>query len=250
MMSYQERRLRAQLEREQMLRQQLEYCTIRAPHDGMVTYAVQDNRPVPIEEGMVVRRRQDLFYLPNLDTMVARAMIHESVATRVWPGMPAWVRVEALPGVVMEGQVISLAQLPTANSQNQVHYFYAEVSLDTAPPGLRPGMTAELEILTDSRSNALAIPIEAVAIDAGREFCYVAQEKGLERRSLKVGQATRSMLEVTAGLKEGERVVLNPWQFDGAPETITRLHRRGPATAPPKGGGESSKGSGPGAATK
>jgi len=83
MMAYQERRLRMQLEREQLLRKQLEYCTIRAPHDGLVTYAIQDNRPVPIEEGMVVRRRQDLFYLPNLDTMIARAMIHESVANRV-----------------------------------------------------------------------------------------------------------------------------------------------------------------------
>jgi HlyD family secretion protein len=220
-LDYQDRRLQRHLEREAMLKLQLERCTIRAPHDGFLIYAINDERPVQIEEGMVVRQRQDLFYLPNLTKMVAKAMVHESVAQRVQPGMLARIRVEGLPGRLVEGHVASIAQLPTQNTWNEVTYFYTEIVLDTIPRGLKPGMTAEIEIATNHRSEVLAIPIEALAITEGRDYCYVVRDNSIERRSIEIGQATSGMLEVTAGLEEGERVVLDPDQFDHGLDTLS-----------------------------
>jgi HlyD family secretion protein len=221
LLDYQNRRLQRHLERETMLEKQVENCTIRAPHDGFVIYAINDDRPIQIEEGMVVRQKQDLFYLPNLTKMVAKAMVHESVARRVQPGMIARIRVEGLPGRLVEGHVASIAQLPTQNAWNEVTYFYTEIVLDTIPRGLKPGMTAEVEIATEHRSDVLAIPIEALAIVEGRDFCFVANEHGVERRPIEIGQSTCGMLEVTAGLEEGERVVLEPDQFDHGLDRIS-----------------------------
>ena len=221
MLMYQDQRLQRHRERQEMLERQVERCTIRAPHDGFVIYAGDDQRPIKIEEGMVVHQKQDLFYLPNLTKMLAMAMVHESVASRVQPGMKAWVRIEGLPGQVLKGHVTSVAQLPTQNYLNDVRYFYTEVVLDTIPPGLRPGMTAEVEIATQSRQEVLSIPIEALAIEEGEDVCYVVSEDGIERREIGVGQSTAGLLEVTAGLDEGEQVVLYPAPFDERLETLS-----------------------------
>jgi len=221
LMNVQIQRLKRNIERQEMLERQVENCTMRAPHDGLVIYFYDHERQVRIEEGTVVRQHQDMFYLPNLKKMQAMALVHESVAKNVKPGMPAVVRVEGLPGQVLKGHVKSIAQLPTTNSFNEVRYFYTEVTLDTLPEGLLPGMTAQVEIATETRLDVLSIPTEALGYEAGREICYVAHDDQVERREIKVGQATRGLFEVVEGLAEGERVVLNPAQFDTELETIS-----------------------------
>ncbi len=58
-----------QIDRLAMLERQVEACTIRAPHDGFVIHANDARRQIVIEEGMPVRQRQPLFYLPDLKDM-------------------------------------------------------------------------------------------------------------------------------------------------------------------------------------
>ncbi len=71
-------------------------------------------------------------------------------------------------------------------------------------------MTAHVEISLSRRDHVLAVPVEAVTQEDGREICYVAHEDGLERREVKLGESTRSYLEISDGLREGEQVVLKP----------------------------------------
>jgi HlyD family secretion protein len=221
MLNYQDRRLQRHRERQAMLELQVDRCTIRAPHDGFVIYAIDDSRPVKIEEGMAVRQKQDLFYLPNLSKMVATTLVHESVASRVQAGMGAAIRVEGLPGQVLKGHVTSVAQLPTQNYLNDVRYFYAEIAFDAIPRGLLPGMTAEVEIATQERQDVLTIPMAGLAVEEGEDYCYVVGESEIERREIEIGQATADLLEVTQGLEEGEQVVLNPTAFDSQLETLS-----------------------------
>jgi HlyD family secretion protein len=218
---YQDRNLARQIERQKMLERQVENCVIRAPHDGFVIYARDDRKPINIEPGLVVRQMQKLFYLPDLSHMEVMAMVHESMATRVRPGMPARVRIEGLPDQVLEGHVTSVAQLPSQNFFNEVRYFYTAVELDKVPDGLKPDMSAEVEIDTDLRHDVLTIPTEALSIEEGEEICYVAGESGVERRAIKVGPSNHDEFEVTEGLEEGEMVVLNPAQFDDELETLS-----------------------------
>jgi len=96
------------------------------------------------------------------------------------------------------------------NWRTDVRYFEGIVKLENPPRGLRPGMTAEVDIAMPQREQVLAVPAGAVALEDGHEVCFVVHEDGLERREVKLGQVTREMAEVTAGLIEGEQVVLNP----------------------------------------
>ncbi|MDR3634858.1 MAG: efflux RND transporter periplasmic adaptor subunit, partial [Isosphaeraceae bacterium] len=209
-LKFQESRLRRNEERLANLARQVESCTIRAPHDGYLIYANESNRNFVIEPGTTVHLRQKLFYLPDLTQMEVATLVHESVIGQVENGQRARVHVEALPDRVLEGHVVSVGRLPTRDQRSDVPYFVSLVRLDTIPQGLRPGMSAEVQIHTLRRDHVLAVPPEAVAVEEGQDVCYVAHDEGLERREVKTGQATGNLLEVTEGLEEGEEVVLDP----------------------------------------
>jgi HlyD family secretion protein len=210
MLEYQQLRHKRHLERLAKLNRQVEHCTIRAPHDGFVIYANNPRRDIVIEPGVPVRQQQDLLYLPDLKDMEVVALLHESIVDDVNPGMRAKVQVESMSNRQLEGHVMAVSPMPVMNWRTDVRYFESIVKLENAPPGLRPGMSAEVDIAMPSRENVVAVPAGAVAIDDGHEVCFVVHDDGLERREIKLGQVTREMAEVTEGLAEGEQVVLNP----------------------------------------
>jgi HlyD family secretion protein len=222
-LGYQALRLARHRERYALLEKQVEHCTIRAPHDGFVIYANNTDRQVYIEPGMSVRQHQQLFFLPDLSQMEVVALIHESIVERVTPSMRAQVQVEGIGNRSIEGHVTSIAPMTTFNWRTDVRYFEGIVKLENVPAGLKPGMTAEVEISMPRRENVLAIPTEAILIDHGYDICFVVREDSLERRQVMLGKTTRDLVEVTEGLEDGEQVVLNPQPDD--PELELLSHR-------------------------
>jgi HlyD family secretion protein len=107
--------------------------------------------------------------------------------------------------------------IPKRSYFTDVPYYPCRITLERTPSGLRPGMTAEVEIQVGRCRDVLAIPSEAVGVDHDRNTCYVVGPSGLERREIAPGGSTHGLIEVADGLEEGEIVVLNPTQaFDGS----------------------------------
>jgi HlyD family secretion protein len=235
-LGYQDARLKRNKEQLEKVKRQVENCTIRAPHDGFLIYANDERMNLVIEEGMTVRQRQRLFYLPDLGHMEVETMLHESVVNEVQPGMSAKVRFEALPDEgEYEGKVTSVAPLPSRmDFFSEANYFIGIVKLDAIPKGLKPGMTAEVSIQTLHQPDVLTIPTEALTIENGKDVCYVASEDQIQRREVKLGQQTRELLQVTEGLGEGEAVVLEPRDSEAATlATPERPAETGEATVTP-----------------
>jgi HlyD family secretion protein len=138
------------------------------------------------------------------------AMLHESIVDDVGPGMRARVHVESMSKRQLEGHVVAVSPMAMMNWRTDVRYFEGIVKLENPPRGLRPGMSAEVDIAMPRRENVIAIPAGAITLDDGHEVCFVVHEDGLERREVKLGQVTRDLAEVTEGLTEGEQIVLNP----------------------------------------
>lgn len=175
-LNFQTTRLKLEEERLALFEEQVKRCTMLAPNDGFVIYANEPGEPQRIWEGASIRQRQRMFYLPDLDRMEVQAMIHETVVDRVDAGLTAHVRFEALPGRSALGQVVSVARLPLVNQNSgasDVKYYLAVVRLDRIPSGLRPGMSAEIEIITSKLPEALVLPPVAITVEKGKEFCYV-----------------------------------------------------------------------------
>lgn len=212
-LTFHEIRVRHDEEQLASYREQMELCTIRAPHDGVLIYVKEDD-DAPIELGARVREDQDLFYLPDLGAMEVHTNLHETVLSRVKVGQPAQVQVEALPRVLLEGEVVSIAPLPISQrswrQSDEIKNYLAKVRLHVVPEGLLPGMSARVRILTGRMADVLVIPPQAVSSHDGHAVCYVATPQGVERRAITTGRSLPDAQEVLAGVTEGETILLDP----------------------------------------
>jgi HlyD family secretion protein len=146
---------------------------------------------------------------------------------RVRVGMKTGVRIASKPGQVIPGRVVAIDILSTPNWKvwdDNVRHFIARVSLDQTPASAMPFMSATVVINTGRITDALVIPTEAVAMENGEESCYVVGENGLERRPIKTRRATRDLLEVTAGLQEGEQILSRSLDVDDEMAVVAKIH--------------------------
>jgi HlyD family secretion protein len=215
-LDFQTLRLNRELERLELYKKQVDRCTIRAPHDGMVIYANRPGRAPEVYLEAPVRQRQRLFKIPDLSDLQVIVYLHETIVSRIQVGMHAKVKVEAVPDHPLEGRVVSVTRMPLMDrerdSSNEVKYFQGRIDIGEIPKGVMPGMTTQVVLETDQRHNALVVPVEAVVKEGKREYCYVLHEDHVERRPVQVDAATYGMIEITEGLNDGDRVVLSPLQ--------------------------------------
>jgi len=206
---------RIELEQLQKLEQEIQNATIRATKPGLVVYASSTNpwrrSNSPIEEGVSVRERQEIIHLPDLSSMVAEVKVHESVVEQIKPGQRAFVTVDALPELRMEGRVTDVAGLPDPQHWLQdVKVFTTKIAVEGTHPSLRPGMSCRAEIVVATLEDVLYVPIQAVTTRGQQKLCYVLTDRGREARPVETGLFDDRFVQIKDGLEEGEVVVLNP----------------------------------------
>jgi len=191
------------------LNTQLEQCTITAPKAGLVIYANGRNRDreAEIKEGTMVRERQVILQLPDLTKMRADVEVHEAKVDKIRPGMKAKVRVQ---GREFTGEVTSVANRPESNWFSTAKKYVVQVTIDGTTEQLRPGFTAEVEIVVADLASVISVPVAAVIEQSGEFVCAVRTEEGFERRSVEIGLSNDQLVEVKQGLSPGDRVFLYP----------------------------------------
>ncbi|MBN1852215.1 MAG: efflux RND transporter periplasmic adaptor subunit [Pirellulales bacterium] len=196
------------------LETQLKSCMIYAPQDGMVVYANEVGRhgqqSVTIEEGAMVREQQDILRLPDLSQMQVRVNVHETRVEDLEVNMRARVKIQ---GREFQGFVVSIANQPEPTNwfQGDVKEYATIVRINGQPEGLKPGMTAEVEILIAHLKDILMIPVSAIVEIRGAFVCWVKNPEGqVERRPLVLGMTNDKFVEVQDGIVEGDAVIRNP----------------------------------------
>ncbi len=192
---------------------QLINCKIYAPHDGMVVYKRERRGGTEIEEGAIVRERQDILTLPDLSKMKVSTQVHEAVLDQVRPGLPAAVRIDAFPERSYRGVVDKVGVVPSSTggwfSSGSAKTYETIVRIVDDVEQLKPGMTAVVNMHVDRVEDILAVPVQAI-IQADREtWCYVKVANGVERRDIEIGRSNDKFVHIREGIEEGERVVLN-----------------------------------------
>ena len=230
-------------------RDDLEKTSVVAPMDGVVT-------SLPKEEGETVIGAQSfaptvIMTVADLSVMEVEIMVDETDIRNVRVGQPAEVRVDALEGIKIKGDVTEIGssaiprglttqQASSTNTANQAKDFKVEVTLKDPPPTLRPGLNATADITTARKDGVLAVPIQAVvvreiskqgkvmdpaAVQASESDPGAPPEKGQEKegvfvvvdgkasfRPVKTGIIGETEIEIGEGLKEGEEVVTGSYK--------------------------------------
>lgn len=173
---------------------------VRAPFDGVVS-----RRHVEIGESVVPG--QPVLDVTDLTRLYVSAPIDERDAGRLRIALPARITVDAHGTAVWRGVVTRLASL-VEETEDRNRTLEVEVELDAgrpaAGPALRPGMTADVEIVLDRRDGVLRVPAAAV-IEGGRVL--LAERGRVAARAIVTGLRNWQWTEVRDGLAGGELVI-------------------------------------------
>ena len=200
------------------LERQLRNCEIKAPQNGIVIYANEQgggrgmgsSSGVKIEEGATVRDAQTILRLPDLGNMQCKMTVHESKVERLHVGMPANVRISDRE---FQGKIISIANQPEPGSWMNANLkeYATIVKIDGEAEGLKPAMTAEVEVLIADLTDVFTVPVSCIVEQGGKFNAWVVTGLNkFERRSLVVGMTNDKLFEIKDGLKENDVVLLNP----------------------------------------
>ena len=198
---------------------QLAAATIRAQRPGLVVYGAADqnsqrfrgNNQEAIQEGATVRERQPILTIPDMRRMAVKVNIHESAVQRVAVGQKVKVSVDAFPDENLTGIVTKVAVVAAyANSfmNTDLKVYPTTIEIDGTYDWLRPGMSAEVEILVDSLEDAIYVPLQAVTSYDDKRVVYVSRTTGVERREVEVGTFSEAFIQIVSGLEAGEQVLL------------------------------------------
>ena len=218
------------LEKLDLITEQIEACTVTAPEPGQVVYAnIANNRggsETIIEEGTYVRERQTIIRLPDPDRMQVKAKINEARVALVVKGMAVSVELDAFPDQILEGAVEKVNEypIPTSWFSGSVKEYETVIGItqDELPEGLRPGLTAEIKIRVEQKPNVLQVPVQAVFEHGGKHYCVLAGKKEgqWEAREVTIGSTNDKFVVIEerkegedTGLREGEKVVLGAFTY-------------------------------------
>lgn len=186
-----------------LAKQGLSDADIRSPIDGVVAER-------KVEPGMQLGAGKDVARIVSLQHIYFDAQLSATQYAQVQSGMLVKITVDALPGRSFQGHVSKIYPVASSTARSFT------VRIDIANEGytLRPQMFARGQIVLDTHSHALLIPRDAVldfSGSGGSVFIAVTkpgEDKPVaEKREVKIGFTTFREVEVTSGLKEGDKVV-------------------------------------------
>jgi len=184
--------------------------TIRSPMAGLVTRRLaNEGEVVGLGGGSMVTLGGPLFMLVDLDRLYVRATVDEFDARQVRLGQEVRVTLEALPGRTLGGRVYKISPAVSGERQ-EARTFNVRVALEEGKEFVKPGMSADVEVIVARRHGALSVPSQVLLEREGKKRVYVVADGKARAVVVKVGESNWSSTEILEGLREGDRVVINP----------------------------------------
>ncbi|HVM99955.1 MAG TPA: efflux RND transporter periplasmic adaptor subunit [Caulobacteraceae bacterium] len=208
-------------------RRNREDMVVRAPFSGVVTAtAAQPGEIVaPVAGGGFTRT--GICTIVDMDSLEVEVDVAESFISRVTPGMPASVKLNAYPDWEIPAEVITV--IPTADRSKAT--VTVRVGFKIKDPRIVPEMGAHVAFLSPKPTTAAAatraviVPPDAVqSEDSGQSVVFVIEGGKAERRAVRLGDRTAEGQFVIAGLSPGETVAVEGADHlkDGQAVRVTR----------------------------
>ncbi|BDU76314.1 efflux RND transporter periplasmic adaptor subunit [Mesoterricola sediminis] len=206
----------------------LSKTVIRASMSGQVTGLKAEKGETAIA-GTTNLAGAVLMVISDLSEMMGEVRVGELEVVKVKEGQPAEITVDALPGSLFRGKVMTVAtgtdRPANASSTSQETQTYkVRVLIEGTPEALgalKPGMSARIAVLTSEHKGVLTVPLAAIQdrevkgrglglLAGSRSVVYVAKDGKVQEREIQTGLSTRRAAEVLSGVKAGELVVTGP----------------------------------------
>ena len=208
--------------------------TIYAPMSGIISdLAVEKGERVV---GTSQMAGTEMLRIADMEKMEVLVDVNENDIIRISQNDTAYIEVDAYPNRKFKGTVTQIANSAnstgTTLSADMVTNFEVRVNIlpesyrdlmEKSPIPFRPGMSASVSIITDSRDSAIIIPIQAITTrrDLGESesemikeyvFAYDSSAKSVEPVEIVTGIQDMMNIEVVSGLTENTKIVTGPYR--------------------------------------
>jgi HlyD family secretion protein len=186
---------------------------IRAPFSGVaLSKDAQPGEMVsPVSAGGGFTRT-GISTIVDMRSLEIEVDVNESYINRVSASQPVSAVLDAYPEWQIPAKVIAV--VPTADRQKAT--VLVRIGFNALDPRILPDMGVKVTFLREADAAApvaqamTLVPKAAVKTEGGNSYVYLVQQTTVERRAIKTGGTDGDRLEVTAGLKGGDRVVVSP----------------------------------------
>ncbi len=265
------------------LRDVLNKTTYRAPIEGVVSYIAM-RVGEDVVPGIQNSAGSYLMTISDMAVVTSETMVDETDIINLRVGQKATVTVDALPGQVFSGIVTEvgsqavlrssgLATTQSTTGSQEARDFKTVVTLDHPPLSLRPGLSSTSKIVTSEKNDALAIPIQALAMRSRKQLADAAKQAankggsdvtlaaakpdqtsadGVKKDDIQgvfvirngkvtfvqvqTGISGVTDIEITGGLKEGDEIVTGSYKALRTlqPDTPVKVDNKSPAANQPE----------------
>ena len=182
-----------------------------APQDGTITFI--DGEVGDLAQGGMFNPSV-LLKLSDLSKMEVYVNVNENDIADISIDDLALVEVDAYDGRNFKGRVKEVAYASTVSSggsQQQVTNFQVKIQMLEVVDGMRPGMSATVDIITAERLNTLSVPIQSLTSSRngkkGTNIVFVFNDGIVQERVVKTGIVGDRDYEVLKGLNDDEKIV-------------------------------------------
>ena len=241
--------------------------SIYSPMSGRVTRLVVENGETAIQ-GTMNKDAATLLTIADMSVLETKVKVDETDVARISLGDSAVIQIDAFPDTTFIGKVTKISNSAVKGaasaqpSSDQAVDYEVTIQLVNTPPETRPDFSATAKIVTDTRKQALSIPIIALTVrenealskgdtavglgkakptkEVGKKdvegVFVVAKDNKVTFRPVKVGIAGEKHFEVLSGLKKGDKIVAGTYQAirelkDGALIRETKVDPKKPQAA-------------------
>lgn len=180
---------------------------ITAPADGMVIYKREWGGAKRKVGSEISTWDPVVATLPDLSSMISKTYVNEIDVSKVKARQPVRMSVDAFPERLYTGQVISVANIGEQLPNTDAKVFEVIIKVDGSDPILRPSMTTGNQIITQTLTDVVHIPLESVfaTVDS---IPFVYKKEGV-RQVVVLGESNENDVVVEQGLKKGDKLWLS-----------------------------------------
>lgn len=176
----------------------LNNTSITAPIDGYISSRT-------INVGQMISPGAELFSIKNSNTVDAEIKVTESVIPYIYEGTNAIISVKSA-GI---SDIFGSVTLVNPVKDERSGMYTVRVTIDNSTGELKVGMFADITLETNSESDAVVIPSEAVMQSGDELYVYIANGTKAEKRTVVTGIESNNSIQITDGIHAGEKVIVS-----------------------------------------
>ncbi len=175
---------------------ELDYTQIRAPIEGVIAERY-------IKLGNTIKVGDPVFRVTSLEPLVAYLHVPEREYRNIDSGQPVQIEIDALQGEPIIATVSRVSPIVDPETGT----FKITIEITDEERRIKPGMFGRISVVYDKHENALQLPRSALVEDAGQTSVFVVEDDVAIKKVVQTGYSDRGMIEIVAGLEDGENVV-------------------------------------------